>query len=255
MANIYFTNEDGSLKTKEEFTKEMAELYDTYASQEAEDEEAKILFQCTINPETQIDTQKSLNTFNFLTRTFFIRDVITQDTAKEIFSAINLFNRIDFTTPPDERRPIKLIINTYGGDLEAGFTIVSAIRASQTPVYTYNVGMAFSCGFFILINGHKRFGSEYSSYLFHQGSALYAGDAHKVMQGVDYYKHLLKILKKNVLEETNISSELFDQHQKDDWYFDAKKALKLGVIDEIMTDINLDNLAIKEEEETDGTGN
>ena len=252
MTNIYFTNEDGSLKTKEEFTKEMSELYDRYANQEAEDEEARVLFQCTINPETQIDAQKSLNTFNFLTRTFFINDTITQHTAKDIFSAINLFNRVDYAIPPDERRPIKLIINSYGGDLYAGFTIISAIRASQTPVYTYNVGTAFSCGFFILINGHKRFGSEYSSYLFHQGSNFCGGDAHKVIQEVDHYKYLLKQMKKNVIEETKISSELFEEHQKDDWYFDVKKALKFGVIDEIMTDINLDNFAIKEEKE-DGT--
>jgi hypothetical protein len=59
-------------------------------------------------------------------------------------------------------------------------------------------------------------------------------------------------MKKNVIEETKISSELFEEHQKDDWYFDVKKALKLGVIDEIMADINLDNFAIKEEKE-DGT--
>ena len=249
MANIYFTNEDGSLKTKDQFTKEMAELYDTYASQEAEDEETKILFQCTINPETQIDTQKSLNTFNFLTRTFFIKDFISQETAKEIFSAINLFNRIDYNVPPEERRPIKLIINTYGGELEAGYSIISAMRASQTPIYTYNVGVAFSCGFLILINGHRKFGSEYSTYLFHQGSAGFIGDTHKILQTAEYYKHLLKVIKKNILEKTNIDSDTLQEHWKDDWYFDAEKALKLGVIDEIMTDMDLDNFAVQEEKD------
>ena len=41
-----------------------------------------------------------------------------------------------------------------------------------------------------------------------------------------------------MLTEVTISNELYDKHKKDDWYLDAEKAKKLGIIDEINNDSN-----------------
>jgi len=74
--------------------------------------------------------------------------------------------------------------------------------------------------------------------MFHQGSTLVAGDAHKFLQQADNYKDVLKQVKKHVIDNTNIPSELYDKHKADDWFFNTKQAMKYGIIDGLFTTVN-----------------
>ena len=77
-------------------------------------------------------------------------------------SYIRFFNKQDDedNIPIEERKPIKIFIDSPGGDLVATFTMINAIKLSKTPVYTINIGAAYSGGFFIFLAGHKRFAYE-----------------------------------------------------------------------------------------------
>ena len=64
--------------------------------------------------------------------------------------------------------------------------------------------------------------------------AGFMGDAHKLNQTVQFYKNtLLRKTRKIILDNSKISEEAYEEHIKDDWYFDANEAAKLGVIDDI----------------------
>ena len=156
-----------------------------------------------------------------------------------IDSYIRFFNRQDEQDgiPVKERVPIKIYIDSPGGDLIATFTMINSIRMSKTPVWTINIGAAYSGGFFTFIAGHKRFAYPLASFLFHEGSTGTSGDAGKFRNFADFYKKELDNLKKVVLEYTDITEEDYEKHINDDWWFTAEEALEYGICDEITKEL------------------
>lgn len=250
---IDFMNPDGTLKKKEEFLAQMEELYgelETNTSQESPD--FMTLFTA---PEEHFSPSDTLDKYQFVERKLYINSEITSgaapcdgpsilnmttDTGHDILERIQFWNAEDAfnKTPIEERIPIQIYIDSPGGDLTTTFQIVDAIKNSKTPVYTIVTGTAFSGGFFIAIAGHKRYAFPNATFLCHEGSGGYHGDAHKAFQNMKYYEMLLNKLKNHTVGCTDISPDLYDKHKKDDWFFDAQKALKLGVIDKISNDVN-----------------
>lgn len=208
----------------------MGALYDRYRTM-ITDLEPNLFEVCT-KSETQIDPDAALKTFNFLDKSIVINEEITQDTAKAVVEQIRFWNQVDLVG--EDSDPIVIYINSPGGDLNATFTIIAAIEISTTPVYTVNAGRAWSGGFFILIAGHKRFAIPYASYLFHEGSTCYGGDAHKALQEADFYKYQLNQLRDITLDNTKIGDSLYEKHKKDDWWFGNEAALRYEVIDEVI---------------------
>ena len=156
-----------------------------------------------------------------------------------IDSYIRFFNRQDEQDgiPVEERVPIKIYIDSPGGDLIATFTMINSIKMSKTPVWTINIGAAYSGGFFTFIAGHKRFAYPLASFLFHEGSTGTSGDAGKFRNFADFYKKELDNLKKVVLEYTDITEEDYEKHINDDWWFTAEEALEYGICDEITKEL------------------
>jgi ATP-dependent protease ClpP protease subunit len=70
--------------------------------------------------------------------------------------------------------------------------------------------------------------------LYHEGSTATVGDAGKFNNFADFYKKQLELLKKITISCTNITEEMYKEHQKDDWWIDANEALELGICDEIV---------------------
>lgn len=171
---------------------------------------------------------------NGLNRNIVLTD-IDASIGDSVNSYIQFFNRIDQEKKIDanKRTPIKIYIDSNGGNLEACFTIIDAITMSKTPVWTINIGKAYSAGFFIFITGHKRFAYPNSSFLFHEGSTGIYQDANKFKNYADFYKQQLEQLRAITLEHTQIEPEEYDKHVKDDWWFDVNEALKYGVTDKI----------------------
>lgn len=171
---------------------------------------------------------------NGLNRNIVLTD-IDASIGDSVNSYIQFFNRIDQEKKIDvnKRTPIKIYIDSNGGSLTACFTIIDAIIMSKTPVWTINIGKAYSAGFFIFITGHKRFAYPNSSFLFHEGSTGIYQDANKFKNYADFYKQQLEQLRAITLEHTQIEPEEYDKHVKDDWWFDVNEALKYGVTDKI----------------------
>ena len=112
-----------------------------------------------IQSNNMVDIQSTIEQINFINRELFISNTITEETAVHIVTMINNYNTRDELNQvkEEERLPIKIYINTDGGDLYAALSIVDAIKLSKTPIFTIVIGTAFSGGFFISMVGHKRF--------------------------------------------------------------------------------------------------
>lgn len=136
--------------------------------------------------------------------------------------------------PREKRKPIKLYIDSEGGSLTDTLTIIDAIKMSKTPIYTINMGCAYSGGFFVFICGHIRYSYNNASFLFHEGNVGNAGDAGKFRNFADFYNKQLDLLKKIVLDNSSITPEFYKEHQKDDLWLTPDEALKLGCCDTIL---------------------
>lgn len=175
-----------------------------------------------------------VNLSSALSRELYIGD-INSDSADGINMLIRFWNKLDEqdNIPIEERTPIKMYIDSPGGDLIAAYTIINSIELSQTPIWTINVGMAYSAGFFIYITGNHRIAYPLSSFLYHEGSGGFGGDAHKLRNGMDFYRKQLEQLKKHTLKYTKLTEEDYEKILKDDYWLLAEEAMDKGVVDEI----------------------
>lgn len=135
-----------------------------------------------------------------------------------------------------KRAPIKIFIDSYGGSVYQCFGLLSIIEKSKTPIHTIVTGCAMSCGFMILIHGHKRFAYELATPLFHQVSDAGWGKLKDLEENLIETKRLQKMIVDLTLKKTKISKKQIQDNyeKKQDWYMSAKEALKLGVVDEII---------------------
>lgn len=258
-AAINIFDKEGNIRTKEEFLKDVEDFYNEVVEESkhecechCEDFEGSVLDEIA-NIENQVDIDAILNTHDFHSRTIFLDDDITPELGTYVVKLIRLWNFADVMdkVPEDDRLPIKIYINTDGGDIGATLSIIGAIQLSKTPVYTVTYGNGYSGGFFIGICGHKRFCYPHSAFLFHEGSTGDIGDAHKFLQHVDFYKSQLKILKEITLSHTKITPKEYGEHKKDDWFFTSQEAVQYGIIDKVLTADNSLTIDTSEEVETD----
>lgn len=166
---------------------------------------------------------------------------IDPDVGEAICHFIKFYNQLDNENniPVEKREPIKIFVDSNGGDLCATFSMIDAIRMSKTPVWTINMGSAYSGGFFTFIAGHRRFAYPSSSFLYHEGSTKNEGDANKFQNFTDFYKKELQKLKAITLRYTKITEEQYEENRRDDWWLTADEALELGVCDKICDSFDL----------------
>jgi ATP-dependent Clp protease protease subunit len=132
--------------------------------------------------------------------------------------------------------PIKLYIDSYGGAVYQCFGLLGVMEKSSTPIHTIVTGAAMSCGFMILISGHKRFGYPHSTPLYHQVSTGFYGKVQDMEESLAETKRLQKKIEDITFEKTSISKKKLNEilKNKKDWYMTAEEALALGVIDGIL---------------------
>lgn len=132
--------------------------------------------------------------------------------------------------------PIEIYIDSYGGAVYNCMGLLGVMNTSKVPVHTIATGAAMSCGFMILIHGHKRFGYEHSTPMYHQVSTGFSGKVKDMEEDYQETKRLQKKFEKLTLQKTRIPKEKLKEilKSKHDWFMDASEALGYGVIDEII---------------------
>ena len=159
--------------------------------------------------------------------------------ADELAQLIFDYNREDKGKPSEERQPIRLYIDSPGGDLISGFAIVSAIKASKTPVYTINVGQWSSMAFLIGICGHRRFSLPNMTFLMHDGDLNMSGSTNKTQDKMKFTQRFEEeVVKTHVLSHSNMTSREYDAVSRVEYFMLPEDALESGFIDEIVTDID-----------------
>lgn len=140
-----------------------------------------------------------------------------------------------FLEAEDPKKDIFLYINSPGGSVTAGLSIIDTMHHIKPPVATVCVGMAASMGSLILSQGAKgkRFVLPNAEVMIHQPS----GGAYGQASDIDITaKHILKTrdrLNKMLAKATGQKLTKIEQDVDRDMFMDAEEAKVYGIVDEI----------------------
>jgi ATP-dependent Clp protease protease subunit len=159
---------------------------------------------------------------------------IESESVNELIQMIYDINEEDAKKTQVE--PIKLIINSFGGELYSGLALVDVIDNSLTPVYTICHGSAMSMALIVYAAGHHRIASKYATFMYHEASYSSEGKLTQHKQELKETERTDKICDEYLLSKTKFTpKQLKDiRDKRGEWYFNVEVAKQYGLVDEIL---------------------
>jgi len=150
------------------------------------------------------------------------------------------WNKQDKGKSINERIPIKIFINSNGGELPAVLNFINILQLSKTPVYTIALGKAYSSAGLMLLAGSKghRYVFQDTTALIHAGSTGAMGNTDKVLDNFEFTQRQEKRVKDFIVANTNITDKLYTKNYRKDWWLTSDEIILLGLADKIVTDLD-----------------
>ena len=128
---------------------------------------------------------------------------------------------------------IFLHINSFGGSVFAGLSIIDTIIDSDIPIVSIVEGSAASAATLISVVCSERVIKPNSFMLIHQMSSGFWGKMEEIKDEFINLKKLTKKLKGIYKKHTNIEKEKLKSLLKRDLWLDSAECLELGLVDRI----------------------
>jgi ATP-dependent Clp protease protease subunit len=133
--------------------------------------------------------------------------------------------------------PVRIFIDSPGGDADAGYAIFDMIRFIRPPVWTIGMGLVASAAAIIQLAAPKerRVGLPNSHYLIHQPLSGIRGVATDIEIHARELDKLREKINRLIADETG---NPFDHVEKDtdrDYWMSAQEAVKYGLISKVIT--------------------
>src|SRR3989344_5827986 len=160
-------------------------------------------------------------------RIIFLGDVITPPVANAVIA------QLLFLASQDEKRPIKLYINTPGGTVTDGLAILDTIHHVKAPVSTICVGLAASMGALLLSGGAKgqRYALPNAEIMIHQVIGGAQGQASDIKIKAEHIIQIKERLNKILAKNTGQPLAKIEKDSDRDFHMTAEDALEYGIID------------------------
>ena len=163
-------------------------------------------------------------------RIIFLSGPITDASANLVIA------QILYLTSKDQKRDIKIYINSPGGSVTAGLAIYDTIQYVKCPVSTICIGLTGSMAAILLAAGSKgkRFALPNAEILLHQVAGGVTGQAAEIEITA---RQILKIkdkINRILAEHTGQPLEKVEKDTDRDFYLSAEEAKKYGLIDEVI---------------------
>ena len=142
---------------------------------------------------------------------------------------LNLGHTLEIDYPP-----VKLYINSGGGGVTSGLSIMDTILRCKVPVNTYVDGFCASAATFLSVVGTKRYISKNSYMLIHQLSSSLWGKYSEIEDEKKNLDLMMTTIKNVYKDYTKVPTRKLDEILKHDLMWDAKTCLKYGMVDEIV---------------------
>ena len=164
------------------------------------------------------------------TRTILLSGEIRKDLAERTIRQLLILEDMG-----DE--PIKIFIDSPGGDADAGFAIFDMIRFVKPPVLTIGMGLVASAAAIILLASPKerRIGLPNSHYLIHQPLSGIRGVATDIEIHARELDKLRDKINRLIADETEVPFEQVEKDTDRDYWMTAEESVKYGLISKVIT--------------------
>lgn len=134
--------------------------------------------------------------------------------------------------------PITVLINSNGGELDAGLKMCDVVSECPCKVDAYCFGKAYSMAaiLFESVNGDRNM-VGHSKLMFHQPSiyGMNSGTVEEVEELSKQLKEKNELLLSIVAKRSNMSVSKLKKETEKDRYYDAKEAKEAGLTDHVVT--------------------
>jgi ATP-dependent Clp protease protease subunit len=185
------------------------------------------------NEEENEDTKQAANdpliAKMLKTRTILLSGEIDKDLAEKTIRQLLLLEDMG-----DE--PIRIFIDSPGGDADAGFAVFDMIRFVKPKVYTIGMGLVASAAAIVQLASPKelRFGLPNSHYLIHQPLSGIRGVATDIEIHARELEKLREKINRLISEETGLPADQVEKDTDRDYWMNAEEAAKYGLISRVI---------------------
>jgi len=164
------------------------------------------------------------------TRTILLSGEINKELAEKTIRQLLLLEDMN-----DE--PIKIFIDSPGGDADAGYAIFDMIRFVKPQVWTIGMGLVASAAAIIQLAAPKdrRVGLPNSHYLIHQPLSGIRGVATDIEIHAKELEKLRGKINVLIADETGNSVNQVEKDTDRDYWMTATEAVKYGLISRVIT--------------------
>lgn len=168
-------------------------------------------------------------------RIFYLTDAIDENTLSRInFNILYILQedeREEKKLKEYERKPIKLFINSPGGNTYDMWSLIDILLTSKTPIHTCCTGYAMSAAFMIFLAGSERIITSHATLMYHQLSGFRHGKYQDLVEDRAELDWIQTQIDEYVVERTKITKDDLSKNRerKQDWYFHGDDAIKYGV--------------------------
>ena len=172
-------------------------------------------------------------------RIYWLNDEINNFTF-DLVQYIIRWNREDADIPVEDRKPIRIIVDCGGGQLSVSETLSNIIKMSKTPIYGIALGYVASGASVIYLSCHLKFALPNTVFVLHKGSCSgVSGTYDEIVAFAKDYEKQMETLIDFYIENTNYTEEEIVNNIQTDWYIRTEEAVEKGLVDEIITNINV----------------
>ena len=163
------------------------------------------------------------------TRTIILSGEVDKDLAEKVVTQLLLLEAAG-----DD--PIKVFIDSPGGDVDAGFAIFDMMRFVKPDVYTIGMGLVASAGSLILLAAPKehRLAFPNSHYLIHQPLSGIRGVATEIEIHAKELEKLRIKLNQLISEETGQKITRVEKDTDRDYWMNAEESIDYGLVSKII---------------------
>jgi len=133
--------------------------------------------------------------------------------------------------------PIRIFIDSPGGDADAGYAIFDMIRFVKPEVWTIGMGLVASAAAIIQLAAPKerRVGLPNSHYLIHQPLSGIRGVATDIEIHARELEKLRERINRLISDETGVDYQQVGKDTDRDFWMSAEEAVKYGLISRVVT--------------------
>ena len=163
------------------------------------------------------------------TRSLFLSGEINKDSADKLIKDLVVLES-------ENNDPVRIFINSPGGDVDAGFAIYDMVRFVSCPVIMIGMGLVASAAALVLlaVPAERRVGLPNSSYLIHQPLSEMRGNATEIEIHAQQLEKMKAKLNKIIADATGTALDKVTVDTDRDHWFDADQAKSYGLISKIV---------------------